>query len=136
MDDYARLTRESILASLEELTGDEAFLPWRDAYLRKAVADLDLEMTSAMLRVGGNPNVQEPWGDGLLHHLCHEFMVSRSTQGERVLSVARALLVGGADPNLVGCNNLRAYDLAAESCKPFAELLLSSGASPEVRQFI
>lgn len=136
MDDYGRLSRERILASIDELASDAAFAPWRDVYLRKAVMDLDLELTSAMLRAGGNPNVQEPWGDGFLHHLVHEYLVSRSTQGDRVLAIAGALLAGGADPNLVGCNNLRAYDLAVESCRPFGELLLRSGADPSVREFI
>ena len=131
------LTRDEVLESLAELADDHSFGPLRDYYLGHAVNSLDLELAGGMLGMGANPNHCDGGYDSFLHHLFERFRSQRTTHGIAVLSMVQLLLRHGADPNLVGCNNYRAVDLALMSeCHEFSGPLIAAGADPHLRPFI
>lgn len=61
MKKYGNLTREDVLEDLEVLAGNPEFLSFRDDYMRCAVAALDFDLASAMLRLGASPDRGEEW---------------------------------------------------------------------------
>jgi hypothetical protein len=96
----------------------------------------DVERVRALLETGHGPDVVEPWGDSLLHYLVHEFQVTRSTQGPRVLEIIELLLKYGANPEQVGANNWRAVDLSIEAgLKELTEVFVRYGAKDAQREF-
>ena len=128
------LTREQILDSLSELGEDPDFKPFRNYHLNHAVRTLDQELANAMLQLGADPNYRAYGYDSFLHNLFETLRSSPTAHGERVLALARILLQHGANPNLVGCNNFRAVDLAVGAgFSDFAGLLLAAGADPLLR---
>ena len=108
----------------------------RDADLTQAVHRKDLDLVRTLLAEGAGPDVSEACGDSLLHHLVHEYQVTRSTQGPVVLEILRLLLVHGANPNQVGANNWRAIDMSMDrGLTEVTEVFTSHGADPAKREF-
>ncbi|MEW8227057.1 MAG: hypothetical protein AB2748_15010 [Candidatus Thiodiazotropha endolucinida] len=130
------LTREELKEVLSEMEFHPEVERYLDSYLRQYVYSKDLEMVKLLLKRGANPNPRDDL-DCYLHHLLHEYEVTKTTSGETLLALMSALLEGGANPNRTWCNNWRAYDYAAtQHVEPVARLLLQHGASPEIREYV
>jgi hypothetical protein len=131
------LERSELLNALEELEFFPELKKELSVYLYQYVHQSDLEMIQLLLKAGANPNPKENL-DCYLHHLLHEYIVTKSTKGEYILQIARSLLAAGANPNRVWSNNWRAYDYAADDnyVSEYAALLLEYGADPFIREKI
>jgi hypothetical protein len=130
------LTREQLKEAAEELDFHPEIRVHLDSYLNLYVLGKDLEMVKLLLNAGANPNPSDDL-DCYLHHLLHEYQATKTTSGEIVLALMRALLEGGANPNRPWCNNWRAYDYAAtQNVEPVAKLLLQHGADPKIREYV
>jgi hypothetical protein len=96
------LTRDDILENIAQYRDDPEFVVWRDSYLAKAVADLDVKFVRAMLEAGAGPDLFESWRDSLQHFLAHMYYANRSVKGDLILEVLGLIYAHGADPNYVG----------------------------------
>jgi ankyrin repeat protein len=130
------LSREELKQKLGEIDFWPELLPILNNYLYQYVHSKDLEMVRLLLNAGANPNPEDDL-DCFLHHLFHEYKVTRTTAGDRVLELMKILLEAGANPNRVWCNNYRAYDYAAvEDIEPVKRLLEKYGADKKIREYI
>ncbi|MBK9494879.1 MAG: hypothetical protein IPO08_10125 [Xanthomonadales bacterium] len=131
------MTRDEILGDFDALRDEPGFLAFRNVYLEQAVQQGDLPLAKAMLELGADPNASEVADEGYLHDLYWQYRQRPSTSEHIVLSIATLLLEAGADPNRIGCNNYRAYDLALQSgASELASILLLAGAHPAERPFV
>ena len=131
----AELSREEIVHHIDLFRDNPAFTSVRDELLRRAVHAKDLEVVEVLLKAGAGPDYVETWGESLLHHLEHEYEVTRSSQSPTVLRLVELLLSYGANPNQVGSGNWRAMDLGIEhGSTEFCRLLLQYGADPRQRR--
>ena len=130
------LTREELIEGLHEIEFYPEIQPHLDTYLQHFIYAKDLEMVKLLLKAGAAPNPKNDL-DCYLHHLLHEYKVTKTTSGELILELMQALLEAGANPNRVWCNNFRAYDYAVtEEIEPVAKLLEQYGAEQSIREYI
>ena len=133
---FEKMGRDDILKNIESLKHQHDFIAGRDELLAHAVGEFDSEYAEVLIEAGANPNLQASWGDSLLHSLAHRYMSRRTLQGAQVLRTARALLSGGANPNMIGCNNLMPINICMEQqAHEFEALLLEFGADPKGSHF-
>lgn len=131
------LRREEIIANVDCLRADEAFMSDIQYLLRDAVAVLDVELIRALLRLGADPNNNPDFqyaerNYGFLHDLCHRYVVECALHGKDIETVFALLLKSGADPNLAGdCNIAPIQRCTHDATSPLKGLLLKYGASPE-----
>ena len=130
------LTREELIEKLEEIECWPEVLPDLNNYLNQYVQSKDVELVRLLLNAGADPNPEDQL-DCYLHQLFHEYKVTQTTAGDRILELMKVMLEAGANPNRVWCNNWRAYDYAAtEGVEPVARLLEQCGADSTIREYI
>ncbi|MEZ5442466.1 MAG: hypothetical protein R3F15_13395 [Lysobacterales bacterium] len=137
LSDIVKKSSEDILKDIDELRWDPEFLACTEALLDRAVELLNYRLAVAMLTLGADATWRESnHVDGYLHSLYWTYANQTTTHGLDVLAFVELLLTHGADPNQVGANNYRAFDLALMSGHHgFAEKLREAGATPELRPF-
>ena len=130
------LTRDELIEKLAELEYFPELKPKLDQWLPHYIYAQDLEVVELLLASGANPNPSDDL-DCYLHYLLHEYSVSRSTSGPKVLEIMEALLCAGANPNRVWSGNWRAYDYAiSHNVEHIARLLEKYGATKVKREYM
>lgn len=132
--DVGHITKDDLLAQLENIELYPELLEYFDYFLAQYVRARDLEVVKKLLEAGANPNARDDLDDYLLY-LMHEYEVTKSSDGERVLALMAMLLEYGANANRVVMNNLRAYDYSVSlKVPPVKELLEKYGADKKLRK--
>jgi hypothetical protein len=134
--DALRLSRDELLERLELIDCFPELKSDLGLFLERYVYNKDLEVVERLLAAGADPNATEDLHDYMLW-LLHEYLATKSTSGERILALMEVLLQGGANPNRIAMNNLRAYDYARQyKLEPLVSILEKYGVDKSLREFM